>query len=104
MGGWWHSVVRGVCGMISQPLFFCLVRSRRGLSAAWCACVELADKHRRCRARDTFPPFQIFEDVSRHRADKFANSSLTRAWDPRAGEFRHIPWREVNCPVFRVER
>lgn len=38
---------------------------------------------------------QIFEDVSRHRADKYANASLTRAWDRRSGEFKHIAWREV---------
>ncbi|CAM9368175.1 unnamed protein product, partial [Hapterophycus canaliculatus] len=38
----------------------------------------------------------IFEDVSRHRADKYANASLTRAWDRRSGEFKHIAWKEIE--------
>ncbi|CAN0256362.1 unnamed protein product, partial [Pylaiella littoralis] len=40
--------------------------------------------------------FMIFEDVARHRADKHANSSLTRAWDRRSGDFKLIPWREIE--------
>ena len=40
--------------------------------------------------------WQIFEDVARHRADRHANSSLTRAWDRKEGEFKHIAWKDVS--------
>ncbi|CAN0077729.1 unnamed protein product, partial [Ectocarpus fasciculatus] len=40
--------------------------------------------------------FMIFEDIARHRADKHANSSLTRAWDRRSGDFKYIAWKEIE--------
>ncbi|CAM9108152.1 unnamed protein product [Ectocarpus sp. 8 AP-2014] len=40
--------------------------------------------------------FMIFEDIARHRADRHANSSLTRAWDRRSGEFKYIAWKEIE--------
>ncbi|CAN0012827.1 unnamed protein product, partial [Laminaria digitata] len=38
---------------------------------------------------------QIVEDVARHRADNYANSSPTLVWDRHVNDFKYITWKEV---------
>ncbi|CAM9979754.1 unnamed protein product, partial [Choristocarpus tenellus] len=40
--------------------------------------------------------YQIIEDVARHRADRFANSSPTMKWDRESSTFKSAKWSEIS--------
>ena len=44
--------------------------------------------------------FQIFEDISRHRADKHANSSIALRYSATTNQFEEVPWWEVAVGDF----